>query len=448
LNLTKPAKKYLVIIGFLVCVFNPSVVQADEETNFRVGLVNNNQVFSNPAEATSGGVIRLSVSNGRDATVKVELVDIFANSQGAKQSVPLNSTPFSPANLVSYEVLQPNYQPNGEKQFIDISYSFIDAENINRPVIGGLKISLDELNEEFGEPEGLTLNSSIVATFSYYPIGSTSGDFELDALLNIRGIDLASIRQEPLIYSLMPDIPRLFNDGPIRADVSVINNGNIFLQTNTEISVDQLKIFSGFRREELFRDTLDEFLLVPGQAGSGQKLLVNEIVGSERVVDALAGIGIFQIQVKTIGAIGGDVLTQTNEAVWFVIFPWKPFFLILLVFILILMAQKRRLNKSSIDTELMLISENDTKILNEWLAKDLDKVISRAKIKPIKSVTRKSLPKKTTSKKKLVTAKKRPTAKKPVANKRIAKKPPAARKSTVKKRIAKKAVKKKVKARV
>lgn len=432
-----------------MCVFNPSLAQADEDTNFRFGLVNNAQVFSNPAEATSGGVIRLSVSNGRDATVKVELVDIFANSEGAKQSVPLNSTPFSPVNLVNYEVLQPNYQPNGETQFIDISYSLIDAENINRPVIGGLRISFDTSSEESAEPQGFVVDPAIVATFSYYPIGTTTGDFKIDALLNIRGIDLVSVRQEPLIYSLMPDIPRLFNDGPIRADVSLINNGNIFLQTNTEISVDQLKIFSGFRREELFRDTLDEFLLVPGQAGSDQKLLVNEIVGSERAVDALAGIGIFQIQVTATGGIGNEVLAQPSKTLWFVIFPWKPFFLILLVFILILIAQKRKLNKSSIDTELMLISENDTKIINEWLAKDLEKVISRAKLKPIKSVTRKSLPKKTTSKKKSVTANKKSATKKPAANKLIVKKTPVARKSTVKKRITKKApVKKRVKARV
>jgi hypothetical protein len=343
LKLIKPVKKYLVIISFLACVFIPSVANADEETNFRVGLVNNNQVFSNPAEATSGGVIRLSVSNGKDATVKVELVDIFANSQGVKQSVPLNSTPFSPANLVNYEVLQPNYRPNGEAQFIDISYSFIDAESINRPVIGGLKISLETPNEESGEPEGLTLNSSIVATFSYYPIGSTSGDFELDALLNVQSINLESVRTESLIYSLIPDLPRLFNDGPIRASVSVINNGNIYLQTKTEISVDRVKIFSGFNREELFKDNLDEFFLIPGQSGSGQTLFVNQILGSEKVTDALPGIGIFQIKLSATGTIGSEALTQLNEGVWFVIFPWKPFFLIFLVFILILVVQQQRL---------------------------------------------------------------------------------------------------------
>jgi hypothetical protein len=348
LKLTKPVKKYLVIICFLACVFNPSVANADEETNFRVGLVNNNQVFSNPGAATAGGVIRLSDSNGRDAIVKAELVDIFPNSQGVKQVVPLNSTPFSPANLVNYEVLQPNYQPNGEIQFIDISYSFIDAENINRPVIGGLKISLETPNEDSGEPEGLTLNSSIVATFSYYPIGSTSGDFELDALLNVKSIDLESVRPESLIYSLMPDLPRLFNDGPIRASVSLINNGNIFIQTKTEISVERLKIFSGFNREELFKDNLDELLLIPGQSGSGQKLFVNQIVGSEKVTDALPGIGIFQIKLNATGTIGGDVLAQLNEGVWFVIFPWKPFFLIFLVFILILVVQKQRLKNPSL----------------------------------------------------------------------------------------------------
>jgi hypothetical protein len=348
LNLTKPTKKYPVIIIFLVCVFNPSLAQADEDTNFRFGLVNSSQVFSNAAEATSGGVIRLSVSNGRDATVKVELVDIFANSQGAKQSVPLNSTPFSPVNLVNYEVLQPNYQPNGETQFIDISYSFIDAENINRPVIGGLRISFDTSSEESAEPQGIVVDPAIVATFSYYPIGSTSGDFELDALLNVKSIDLESVRPESLIYSLMPDFPRLFNDGPIRASVSLINNGNIFLQTKTEISVDRVKIFSGFNREELFKDNLDELLLIPGQSGPGQKLFVNQIVGSEKVTDALPGIGIFQIKVKTTGTIGGDVLAQLNEGVWFVIFPWKPFFLIFLVFILILVVQKQRLKNPSL----------------------------------------------------------------------------------------------------
>ena len=346
MKLTKPAKKYLLINCFLFCLFNLSSAQADEDTNFKVGLVNKNQVFSNAAEATSGGVIRLSVSDGRDATVKVELVDIFADSEGVKQVVPLGSTPFSPEDLISYKVLKPNYKPNGKTQFIDISYSFKDAENIDRPVIGGLKISLVTTNEESGEANGFTVKSAIVATFTYYPIGSTSSDFELDALLNVQRIDLESVRPESLIYSLMPDLPRLFNDGPIRASISLINNGNIFLQTRSEISVDRLKIFSGFNREELFSDNLEELLLVPGQVGSGKKLLVNEIVGSEKVAEALPGIGIFQIKVKTSGTIGRDVLAEINEGVWFVIFPWKPFFLIFLLFIVILIVQKQRLINS------------------------------------------------------------------------------------------------------
>ena len=344
MKLTKPAKKYFLITCLVLCVFNPSTAQADEDPNFRVGLDNKNQVFSNAAEATSGGVMRLSVSNGRDATVKVELVDIFANSEGVKQAVPLGSTPFSPENLVSYKVLKPNYKPNGKTQFIDVSYSFNEAEKIDRPVIGGLKISLVTSNEESGEAKGFSVKSAIVATFTYYPIGSTSGEFELDALLNMQRIDVESVRPESLIYALMPDLPRLFNDGPIRASISLINNGNIFLQTRNEISVDRLKIFSGFNREELFRDNLEELLLVPGQVGSGQKLLVNEIVGSEKVADALPGIGIFQIKVKTSGTIGSEVLAELNEGVWFVIFPWKPFFLIFLVFILILIVQKQRLS--------------------------------------------------------------------------------------------------------
>ena len=153
----------------MYCALNPSLAQADDDTNFRVGLENKSQIFSNAAEAKSGGVIRFSVSNGRDATVKAELVDIFVNSEGAKKAVPLGSTPFSPENLVNYKVLKPNYKPNGETQFIDISYSLKDDEHIDRPVIGGLKISLVTTNEESGEAKGFTVDSAIVATFTFCP---------------------------------------------------------------------------------------------------------------------------------------------------------------------------------------------------------------------------------------------------------------------------------------
>jgi len=359
-------------------VFNPSSAQADEDTNFRVGLVNKNQVFSNATEATSGGLIRLSVSNGRDATVKVELVDIFANSEGVKQMVPLGSTPFSPANLVSYKVLQPSYKPNGKTQFIETSYSFIDAKNIDRPVIGGLKISLVTSNEKSSEPEGFAVNSAIVATFSYYPIGSTSSIFELDAGLNVQKVELESVRSESLIYSLMPDLPRLFNDGPLRASVSLLNTGNIFLQTNNTISVDQLKIFGGFSREELYNDTLDDFLLVPGQVGSDQKLLVNQILGSERVADALPGFGIFQIKVNASGAIGNEVLVQESKSRWFVIFPWKPLFLIFLVFILILTFQRRGFKNSLLTVNYETKTKTDAQ-QDQWAGDIIDTLIAESK---------------------------------------------------------------------
>ena len=378
MKLTKAAKRYCIINCFLFCAFSPSSAQADEDTNFRVGLVNKNQVFSNATEATSGGVIRLSVSNGRDATVKVELVDVFANSEGVKQVVPLGSTPFSPKDLVSYEVLQPSYKPNGETQFIETSYSFINAEKIDRPVIGGLRISLVTSNEEPGDAAGFTLNSAIVATFSYYPIGSTTSNFEIDAGLNVQKIELESVRSESLIYSLMPDLPRLFNDGPLRASVSLLNTGNIFLQTNNRISVDQLKIFGGFNREELFNDTLDDFLLVPGQVGSDQKLLVNQILGSERVADALPGIGIFQIKVNATGAIGNEVLVQESKSRWFVIFPWKPLFLIFLVFILILTIQRRGFKNSSLTVNYETKTKTDAH-QDQWAEDIIDTLIAESK---------------------------------------------------------------------
>jgi hypothetical protein len=217
-----------------------------------------------------------------------------------------------------------------------------------------------------------------VATFSYYPIGSTSSNFEIDAGLNVQKIELESVRSESLIYSLMPDLPRLFNDGPLRASVSLLNTGNIFLQTNNIISVDQLKIFGGFSREELYNDTLDDFLLVPGQVGSDQKLLVNQILGSERVADVLPGFGIFQIKVNATGAIGNEVLVQESKSRWFVIFPWKPLFLIFLVFILILTIQRRGFKNSSLTVNYETKTKTDAQ-QDQWAGEIIDTLIAESK---------------------------------------------------------------------
>jgi len=116
-------------------------------------------------------------------------------------------------------------------------------------------------------------------------------------------------------------------------------------------------------------------LLVPGQVGSDQKLLVNQILGSERVADALQGIGIFQIKVNATGAIGNEVLVQESKSRWFVIFPWKPLFLIFLVFILILTFQRKGFKNSfNYETKTRTYAQQD-----QWAGDIIDTLIAESK---------------------------------------------------------------------
>lgn len=328
-SLTRPL---LLIILVLVALPSASAATGD----LRFGIERNNQVFTSVESASEGGFFELYVTGGNESRIVVEIVDLMTDSTGNKRAVPLGATPFSPANHVEIDEFQGSYQPTPDIQRFLIPFSFKNIENLSRPILGGLKISIVPIK---GNDEAMNLSSAIVGTFAYYPEGISS---DLAAGINPR-IDLldmkvADVSKETLPFSLIPDLPWIFATGPIAVGIKTKNEGNIFLNSQTSVEVNEVKLFGERKASGRFTVESNENFLLPSQVLESTILLQKE--GKEgKLKDPFSGVGIYRITSKVVGSIGAEKLAKDSETRTIVIFPWKR----LLVFFLILITFRRRL---------------------------------------------------------------------------------------------------------
>ena len=300
----------------------------EENEDFRYGLEGNNIVFTSQDQAIQGGSFRLAVKGGQEARIVVDLVDIVSEASGSKKSLPLNSSPFTPNGLIEFADEYLRYQPNGEFQFFDIDFSFKKDEVLDRAVLGGLSISI--VPEEKSDKK-VTLGSSIVATFAYMPPGGLSmNEYAPKLSLSMPRIERVSPDFFPL--NMIPDLPFVKNHGDLRVDYELSNGGNIFLETETELTVQQVNIFG--RPEELrFSDSTAAFL-VPGQ--KTQKTVDIQSIDLE---NKNLGVGIYQLTTSVQGEMGEQIETSASNQQTLIIFPWKQS----LLGVILLVALKKRI---------------------------------------------------------------------------------------------------------
>jgi hypothetical protein len=341
-----------IFLTFLTGVF---VAQANQESNYGYGLTRNNFSFTTASEASLGEYFQLAIRNGQPAEIIVELVDIFADSSGAKRAIPLGSSPYTPEGLVVFKKQSGVYIPNGELQYFDIPFNFIDSVSIDRPVFGGLKISVvptasidagenqnDSEVDERAKSE-LETKTSIVGTFAYFPLGAAS-ILEYQPALEITGVFIKTTAND----MFLPDLPGIYNQGPLEISYQLKNTGKIFLESRTSIEIKKISVFQIFAQdsseasaEELvFRRQTAPQLLVPNQSISYKQALINTTrseSGAQAVQeqDAL-GLGIFEISLQAEGFLGTDVQASTEiQRTTLILFPWKQSLLALLVLVVL-----------------------------------------------------------------------------------------------------------------
>lgn len=306
---------------------------ANESKSYQYGVSGNNVVFTTPKQAIKGGSFRLAVRNGQPGRVAVELVDIFSDASGSKKSIPLDTSPFTPNGLVELTEDYPAYVPSEEFQYFDISFRFKDDVELDRPVLGGVSISLVP---DITQDTQATMESSIVATFSYLP--NDGLDFEMYAPgLSITGPTVERMSPDFFPLNLLPDLPSVLNHGDVKLGFELANTGKIFLETTTKLSVEQVGVFTSSDKE-VFSYSKTQFL-IPGQQSSEIVDLVLE--GSKE--NQLA-IGIYRLSAIATGEIGDQISTSTSSQQTLVIFPWKQSFMLLLLLVVLRRAIGRALN--------------------------------------------------------------------------------------------------------
>ena len=284
---------------------------AEEISKFRYGIDGNNQVFSTLEQAIAGGSFRLAVKEGQRAKISVELVDVFANASGTKSPIPLGASPFTADGLVKFKGKYPLYEPSEDFQFFDVSFRFRDDVVVDRPVLGGLSISL--VPEDI--PGGQTIvQSSIVATFAYLPTGMKMEEYAPGLKLAGPKID----RKEPDYFpmNLLPNFPFLQNHGDLILGYELTNTGEIFLETTTELNLEQVGVF-GQQDEAIFIQSNRAFLL-PAQVTSE-----TIDITSGQVENKALGLGLYRFTLTSTGQLGSEIGTSAESEQLVLIFPWK-----------------------------------------------------------------------------------------------------------------------------
>lgn len=303
-----------------ILVAGASASLADETKSYRYGVTGNNIVFTTPEQALEGGSFQLAVSGGQPGKVAVELVDMFSDASGSKKAIPLNSSPFTPYGLVELAQNYPDYVPSEEFQYFDISFRFLENLELDRPVLGGVSISL--VPDQQSESE-VTVASSIVATFAYLPKDGL--DLEMYAPgLSLSGPTVERITADFFPLNLLPNLPAVLNHGDVKIGYELTNTGKIFLETTTNLSVERVGLFGG-SDDPVFSHSKTLFL-VPGQ----QSAEIVDLVLEESPQNLL-DIGIYRFSATATGEIGEQVSTSTSNQTTLLIFPWKQSFLALLL---------------------------------------------------------------------------------------------------------------------
>lgn len=306
----------------------------------RFGLGGNNQVFTKLSEAEKGSAVTLQISGGTSIDVIVELVDIYANEDGVKLSLPLNSTPYTSAGHVEFEKNPGRYTPNGAVQKIEIPFRFINLKEVTTPLLGGLKVSLAESNAATG---GIQISASIVSTFAYYPLGvQRDSRDEIRASLASKNLQLIFAERGSFLSRLIPDLPRIRTHLPIAARFDLTNVGNIFLEVDTEMRVIDSEFFNSSARTELAMATTKETMLIPNQSSQLQNTFRYGEEDQITEESQPAKIGLYRLEIVSEGKLGNQTLTRTTKSQWFIIFPWKSALAWLLVAFLLWFLVLRR----------------------------------------------------------------------------------------------------------
>ena len=364
--------------------------------------------------AKSGASFTIRIKGNKPGKIFVKIVDIYVDSSNSKRTLPLGSTPYSPKGFVFAEKNEIDYQPSGEFDNINIRVVFENVEDLDKSIIGGLRVTA-KTNEELlksEQGEGISVGFNAVGTFSYLPEGALGIESDLRVLEK----KFDYVGSEFILFRFLPDFKNILNNNKLAISYQIKNEGNIALSAVNQVTVRKVSLnpFSDSEDEVVFEQKDEAVALFPSEFSEKRFPLALVDQRSEIRFPALDPIGVYRVDTVVEGKVVNDLLATTESSERLIVFPWKIFVYLFLFIAIRAFIKSRRVKE--VDSE---SARQEIPIVE--LDQEIERILEA--IKPVK--------------KKRVAKKKAPVKKKQVA--KVAKRPV--------KKVAKKAVKKKVKAK-
>ena len=159
----------LTISLLIVILFSTATWAVEDKLNDYSFGISAPVLFNDIKEAEVGESFSYRIKSDKPGKIFVELIDIYVDSNNSKKFLPLGSTPYSPKDYVFIKNNEIDFQPSVDFQTINIEFYFDNIENLDKSIIGGLRVTAktyEEL-EATTKVDQITVGFNAIGTFSY-----------------------------------------------------------------------------------------------------------------------------------------------------------------------------------------------------------------------------------------------------------------------------------------
>lgn len=265
------------------------------------------------------------VTGPANATVKLELIDFVYTEKGEPEVVPTNSTPYSLAKVFNEVSFSKNYvSRKGGQEFTFVLKP--NSKKISQIYFGGVRVKMEPVGSGSQKKiAGSSTTGSVTSVVNVTPFGFAGG-IEGDQLQSakLKKVSFSSANRTSVIDYMIPDLPGIFNSGPLKAVAEYENKGQmpVFSYANWKFSVGEQVVAS---------KGSGKTILLAGETKSRSVITQSAISGTEEFANVLPNFGIVNIETTVQSELGGTKFEPEINKSSVLIVQWKePFFFIAL----------------------------------------------------------------------------------------------------------------------
>ena len=327
--------------GFAIAVsliFSGTAIAAyGADNTIRVTNPPSEFIIGDPEQPNPTLKFSVIVNGPTAATVNLEFIDLIYDQNGEREIVPTNSTPYSLVKAFKPINFSKNYSPRQGGQEFTFELTPV-SKKIDQIYFGGVRVNMEPRGSGNQKQTGTTSTSgSITSLINVTPFGF-AGELGGNRLQSakLQGIRFSSENRTSVIDYMIPDLPGVVNSGPIKAEATFENKGElpVFAYANWEFALGN---------EILASKGSGKSIIMAGETKSRSVITQSAISGSDEFANVLPDFGIVDIKTTIQSELGGTKFDPEVEKSSVLIVQWKePFFFISLALLILWYVGRKR----------------------------------------------------------------------------------------------------------